>query len=279
MRFIDISPDELQIPDDWKAKAEQLTKDLINEADPTKRKELIDNNAHVWGEIKPLLEKLSDGKCWYTEAKQEGTDTDVDHYRPKKKVSEEDDNNEGYWWLSFEARNYRLSCIVANRRRKDKETGITGGKGSHFPLCVPENRATTPNCDLDGELPELLDPCDEVDVALLTFAENGEALPRHSSDSSSRFNQRASKSIELYNLNYHDFKNARIGLRDRLKELRTDAAKNYKKLAAGDAAHKEAYRQTIRDLKKYLKPEQPYSSFCKTYLENYRHEEHLLGVF
>jgi hypothetical protein len=48
---------------------------------------------------------------------------DVDHYRPKARVVEDNDHG-GYWWLAYNASNYLLSCSVCNRVRKR----------DHFPL-------------------------------------------------------------------------------------------------------------------------------------------------
>lgn len=277
MRHIKFDIDKLEISEEWKKKARVLTDQLIAENDSATRKAIISANTDMWREVKIKLAELSFGKCWYSESKQDGTDTDVDHFRPKNKVHE-DTNSEGYWWLSFEISNYRFSCIYSNRRRSDGITGTVGGKSDYFPLCNPVQRALTPTCDLDNELPELLDPCDDVDVTFLNFAENGEALPRFDSKDRLRPNIRAARSIELYNLNNSSFKSARIELRDKLNFQRSNLIKNFKKLDSGDAAHKEAFKQTVIEIKGYLAPEQPYSSFCKAYLNIYRHEAHFAGI-
>jgi hypothetical protein len=280
MKFIDYNLENIELPDGWSEKANELTASLITADNSEKRKKIIKDNSQHWGLLKSKLAEISNGKCWYTEAKQEGTDTDVDHFRPKNRVSEEEEENNGYWWLAFEPENYRYSCIFANRRRTDKTTNITGGKGDHFPLCNPANRATSPECDLYEELPELLDPCDEVDVMQITYADNGEAMASHSEEENSRQYKRARKSIKIYNLNHSIFKETRIELRNKLSKFKTDAEKNYQKLETGDAAHKEAYRQAIRNIKACLKPDQPYSRFCKEYIKPFsRTDEYLKGIF
>lgn len=48
---------------------------------------------------------------------------DVDHFRPKGKVAE-DDAHGGYWWLAYAFSNYLMSCAVCNRVYKR----------DHFPL-------------------------------------------------------------------------------------------------------------------------------------------------
>lgn len=47
---------------------------------------------------------MSNGKYWYTESIQLGTDVDVDHFGPKKRIAErcaEGDAHPGYWWLAY----------------------------------------------------------------------------------------------------------------------------------------------------------------------------------
>ena len=108
----------MKLPEGWQEKVDALKKKIIQETDPKKRNDLIDSHDTYWKEIKHLLDEISHGKCWYTEAFQCGTDVDMDHYRPKKEVFERKDTHLGYWWLAFDLSNYRYSCIVANRRRK-----------------------------------------------------------------------------------------------------------------------------------------------------------------
>jgi len=129
-------------------------------------------------------------------------------------------------------------------------------------------------------LPELLDPCDETDVMQITYADNGEVIASKSEEEHSRQYKRAIKSIQIYNLNHSNFKESRIELRNKLSEFKTDAEKNFRKLETGDAAHKEAYRQAIRNIKACLKPDQPYSRFCREYIEPFSiTDDYLKGIF
>ncbi|MDP1667356.1 MAG: hypothetical protein Q8L79_19795 [Methylobacter sp.] len=282
MRHIDYNPSSLTLPDGWTDTVKNLEAQLLAEIDAKKRAELIDKNDDVWKAIKQELAKLFNFKCWYTESPQQGTDVDVDHYRPKKRVAEVNDKDNphpGYWWLSFKLENYRYSCIVANRRRRDVETDKTGGKADHFPIWNEQNRAWTPTCDCDEEQPILLDPCKAADVALITFKDDGEAMARYGCDAKPRLFQRADISIKYYNLNHSDFVRARIELREKMDGLVRDADKFYKKLETGDATHDHAYETTIKTLRRMRDKFAPYSSFCMAYLDKYRHEDFLVGVF
>lgn len=71
--------------------------------------------------VREALREMFHGKCAYCESKIAGTqDTDVEHYRPKKGVSEADDAgvaHPGYWWLAMQWENLVLSCQHCNQSR------------------------------------------------------------------------------------------------------------------------------------------------------------------
>lgn len=281
MRHLDIDFQKLELPNGWKEKSKELTQSLIKEKDPSKRALLIEKNQNHWKEIKPLLAKLFHKKCWYTEAPQLGTDVDVDHYRPKKRVQETIKNetpHEGYWWLAFSLENYRYSCIVANRRRTDIKTGETGGKADHFPLINETARAINPEYDLDEEQPLLLDPLKATDVQLLQFKPDGEVMPRYSVEKFPNSFSRAASSIMLYSLNHTDFVRSRIELRDTIDKEIKSAKRYFNKLETGDANIAIAYEETILRLRKMRSKEAPFSSFCVAYLDSFRHKSEYEGI-
>ena len=69
-------------------------------------------------------------KCAYCERLEKA---DIEHYRPKKKVDEENAHN-GYYWLCYEWSNLLPSCVKCNRE---------GAKHSKFPIIG--NRVFTPS--------------------------------------------------------------------------------------------------------------------------------------
>lgn len=281
MRHLDINFNQLRLPGGWRDKAQELSDSLIAAQDEKLRSELIDNNQEHWKTVKPILASLFNYKCWYTEAPQQGTDVDVDHFRPKKRVRETLSTtkpHDGYWWLAFNLQNYRYSCIVANRRRTDVETGVTGGKADHFPLCDESMRAKTPNCDLEAEQPILLDPLKATDVLLLQFKSDGEAMPRFSEENHARKFMRADQSIAFYNLNHSDFVRCRIELRDKIDREVRSAKRYFNKLETGDADNDLAYELAICQLQKMCSKEAPFSSFCIAYLDGFRHKPEYEGV-
>jgi len=76
---------------------------------------IIEQNSGLWRELQDWLCEKSYGKCWYTEARDSISYWHVDHYRPKAKIK--DLNNveyDGYWWLAFNWKNYRLAGSATN---------------------------------------------------------------------------------------------------------------------------------------------------------------------
>jgi hypothetical protein len=280
VRPIDFDAANLPLPNGWAEKAAELSTALVGQQEVEGRNAIIDAN-QIWSELKPLLRELSHGKCWYTESPQQGTDVDVDHFRPKKRVAElvESENpHPGYWWLAFAPSNYRYSCIVANRRRRDVATGHTGGKADHFPLSDEADRAGTPEANCDAERPLLIDPCKPGDPQLIAFKEDGEAMPRFPEEQKYKYNK-ADISITLYNINHSEFVNARIALLDQIERLRRDAQRFYARLETGDADHEEGYRRAITELAKLRAPNAPYSAFCSAMMDRYRHEDYMYGLY
>lgn len=277
---IEFDPASLELPDGWADKAAALLDQLLVEKDAVKRSRIIEKN-EIWGELRPLLKTLSNGKCWYTESPQQGTDVDVDHYRPKRRVAELMDGinpHPGYWWLAFEPSNYRFSCIVANRRRRDIETGRIGGKADSFPIQNEVSRATTPDANYAAEKPLLIDPCKPGDPPLIAFKEDGEAMPRFNASETYK-HAKANKSIDLYSINHSDFVKARMQLLAEIQKWLNDARRYYLRLENGDADHEAGYTRAIAALTKMRSRAAPYSAFCAAMIDRHRHEEFMFGLY
>ncbi len=201
MRYIDL--DDLTFPEGWKEKAERLTNALKACANATERKAIIDKSANqIWKELKDHLALLSSDKCWYSEARDIMSDRDVDHFRPKKSSIDYDGQKyEGYWWLSFDYKNYRFSSEYSNRPRNAPD-GSSRGKHDHFPLKAGSFRASLPTEDCRLEEPYLLDPVVVSDILLLTFDDTGAAIPNPIYSEDSWEHLRAKESIKRYHLDY-----------------------------------------------------------------------------
>ena len=226
MRYIDI--DQIELPDGWQNRADTALnklRDEISDAEnlarangedatgiaAARKKAITDglnvaSRQEIWRDLSPILGKLSQGKCWYSESRNPTADKNVDHFRPKNRVNEED-GHEGYWWKAFDWKNFRYSSQWCNQRRNDKGSGTDGGKADHFPLCSSSFRAKLETDDESHEAPELLDPIDPEDWTLLGFRPNGESMPTASPKTQDYL--RAEKSIWVYHLNCQELVNER----------------------------------------------------------------------
>lgn len=78
----------------------------------------------IWSDVKDRLKKVSNGKCWYCESRQERSDNAVDHYRPKSV----------YPWLAYELSNFRYACTYCNSIRRNQQTGGGIRQGRSLPF-------------------------------------------------------------------------------------------------------------------------------------------------
>lgn len=149
--------------------------------------------------IKDDLFKMHRGKCCYCErTRTKKREMDVEHYRPKAKVKNEDDHR-GYWWLAYNWNNYLWSCKSCNQSYKINE----------FPLLPSGVRSETEGDDLQIENPCLINPRFEEPSEYLAYYKKklGDrwfvrmiALPGLSEDKE----ERADETIRILGLNRQD---------------------------------------------------------------------------
>lgn len=176
---------------EWLNKAEKWSKKLREEPDWDKKKKIIEDHSQLWSDLKPHLEKLSYGKCWFSESRDTYSYYHVEHFRPKIKCKDEDGNETaGYWWLAFDWKNYRVCGSVGNTI-----------KGNRF--MVKKNKAQKYDDDLEDEVIYLLDPTDPDDPKKITFTAEGLAKPLAITVSDWDF-QRADYTIKIIGLNDFD---------------------------------------------------------------------------
>lgn len=139
-------------PTDWVAEANAITAQLQAAADEAARKIILDEHEGFWRDdrIRDWLMEQFANKCWYTEAEESISPIHVDHFRPKGRVKNLDGSYEnGYWWLTFNWKNYVIAGHLINSKKSDR-----------FPLMEGERRAAA-NCSemqlrLEGAV--LIDP-------------------------------------------------------------------------------------------------------------------------
>jgi len=180
--------------DTWLAESARLCGELaaLNAANRRdERNALIDAHSNHWGQLKPWLQALSGGKCWFSEVKDLYSHYDVEHFRPKKEAKAIDSTvRDGYWWLAFDYMNFRLCGNVGNRK-----------KGGWFPLQTGSRCSTYADQCEEEETAYLLDPIDIEDVKLLAFDEEGKAIAHP--DATVWETQRVEVTAERLKLNEH----------------------------------------------------------------------------
>lgn len=113
------------------------------------------------------------GKCVYCESVVKDTQpVDIEHFRPKKSVVDEDGNNimaNGYYWLVYDYHNLLPSCRNCNKI-PEKNNPERYGKGNQFP--VKDFRATSPGEERE-EIPLLINPVFEDPEEHFRYDEDG----------------------------------------------------------------------------------------------------------
>ena len=211
----------------------ELERARSHQADLNPKKGSFEFAVYKNEEVKRRLEELFHGKCAYCETFYSASaPVDVEHYRPKGAVSE-DDTHPGYWWLAMAWTNLLPSCIDCNRKRLQRSpppsTSLVelfehskahllpssqSGKKDSFPLAVGGTRLPAESESYADERPLLLDPArDDPAEHLRFYVESplGLVVPVERSGIPS---ERGAMSIQIYGLN-------RLGLvQDRTRLLR-----------------------------------------------------------
>lgn len=238
----------------WLAESDRLVKELakLNAAGKVKeRNRLIDDHSAHWSKLKPWLLALSDGKCWFTEARDIASHLDVEHFRPKKAArNTKGPERDGYWWLAFDFMNFRIAGTVPNRK-----------KGAWFPLRYGSQCSSfARRCEGD-EIPHFLDPTNAHDVTLLAFDEEGKAVP---APGISRWDQiRVRRTVERLKLTEHL---ALAEERRKVWQRVTKHISDYKR-ALSEARHSAAARErakaSAREIAALTKPSAELSAVAK----------------
>ncbi|GAB5512191.1 MAG: hypothetical protein Rhims3KO_35920 [Hyphomicrobiales bacterium] len=264
--MIYVFQDEAKIPAAWLAKVAALQEQLEALPDLDARKDFIDANSAVWGEIKAHLLEMSSGKCWYSEAPDAVSDWHVDHFRPKKRALDPDKTeHEGYPWLAFDWKNYRIAGSYSNSPHKDGE-GVARGKWDFFPLAPGCARANWTNRDCGPEICLLLDPTKPEDPKQITFDERGIPIP--SAPEIPVVKKKVETTVYFLHLDHERLVQARKQkwreVTDWIEEFRAACPENI------DQCTKADYERTSRLLQKVSKltaPNSPYAATARACLE------------
>lgn len=262
MRYIDLHAIIKQIPYAKLSPLEDVNASMLAMSDEQKMAKGR-NGDGIWGPIKPFLEEASNRKCWYTESKNAGCLNDLEHFRPKGRVADKNDNViYWYWFLAFNPNNYRLSSQVPNRLNGNEVLGKTGGKGNHFPLLSGSVHANN-LAEIDNESPVLLDPCNEGDTLLLEFSPEGRPVVSQQFSKDAVAIERVLQSNLLLNLDYTTFNEERERLYNRISSL----------VERGDqyfTDENDALNDTKTDLQELMADGAEYSKAAECYIRCFR---------
>lgn len=260
MKYISLKESDKSTLNVWLAKANEILDELKKEPDAQKRKVIIRKNQRHWRNVNLLafLKALSDGKCWYTEAKFTAEYPHLEHFRPKSYARKECGEicHEGYWWLAFDIDNYRLSKPMPNTR-----------KGTYFPLRERAMAVCKPGIAVTRESPMFLDPTVEEDVALISYNSLGKPEPCINPvvDLSDWDLKRIKFSIKRYGLDDNDLCDERkefwVSLTSQFEEY-ASLMKIYRDEQCTESKGKA--RKIYENLKTYLAPKQIFSGLIKS---------------
>lgn len=223
MRYIDLQQVEACKPANWDINARRWLATISQSANKSASFDVLGS---VWSPFKANFINSFGDKCWYSEVPRINTDFNVDHFRPKgavKKAKETyavrivagvAEKHSGYWWLAFEAKNYRYACQYANQPRDN------GGKHDYFPLLDENTRVWNQSSFAAhaAETPKLLDPCNLIDVGLLSFDKSpGMAHSRFDQTAFPELYARVQVSSKCYNLNHKTVRDERIKVINNVK--------------------------------------------------------------
>lgn len=265
----------------WLNKAERHTNAILAKRSLKEKKAYIDTTPSIWTELRPFFEKLSNHKCWYSEASESVSLYDVDHFRPKKEIRKIQCSfkynecqriswKEGYWWLSYDWNNYRLSGQIPNRCFKR----------NYFPLKYGTTIAIRPKDKYKKiEKPLLIDPTIKSDVRLLTFDINGKAIAVFSQLQDSWKYTRAVISIELFGLNEGKLVRSRQKVIVKCKKAVDRANRKYNLMKAMPNKKSHQYKEYaldfadfVSDLKEYISSEADFSATAIAYIKSFNYK-------
>lgn len=255
-------------PNGWDARVATLLANLSGMPADDRSVYIDECREETWAhpDLLSALRELVGNKCWYSEVPLEGADPNVDHFRPKGRVKEVDENLQptknllpGYWWWAFDWRNFRLAAMHSNQRRVDLETD--GGKADFFPV---SGARAVPGSDyaicVEDVIP--IDPCKHTDVALLWFDADGTPTCSAWKRTKSKEDEwRVKVSIWLYHLDKREIVSRRREHMDQMRAELLNADTDYRlwKSAEGNVISKNSFETRLNTIKALISSKSEFS--------------------
>lgn len=224
----------------WLVKA-QAEQKIANKEFPKKDSD-YKWKSRIWKQLKDHLQDIFQGKCAYCQSDYAHVAFgDVEHYRPKSAVSDEDGkpiDHPGYYWLAYDPANYLPSCQLCNQGH---------GKQTRFPIAG--KYAKNPDKSLEDEKPFLVNPYETDIRSHVTFGTSKNKNPGFAG----KRDKMGRASIKVYDLN-------RNGLPDKRKEEQENAKNAYSQAVVLNVTSPTPTDAVDRVLKRYRDGEKQYSA-------------------
>jgi uncharacterized protein (TIGR02646 family) len=220
-------------------------------------------------DVKEKLNEMFYHKCAYCESTYEHLHPmDVEHFRPKGNVQQYRGDNRwtsGYYWLAWDWDNLFPSCIHCNRvaYHKTYDKGkVLRGKGNLFPLEDDNNRAIRHTDLINGEVPQLLNPCEDNPENHIEYTEEGVIRPTLIGGDE---DMKGKTSIEVYGLDRLTLTNQREKVDNRINFQieRVKTAIDNTIRYPNDIHFEEQLQFEMEQLKNYMLPQSEYSQMAK----------------
>ena len=195
---------------------------------------------------------------------------DIEHYRPKARVSTPDGPRTGYYWLASRWDNLLPSCHYCNTRRSITDGDgpkETWGKGSHFPLAHGSRRAERMG-EEENEHPLLLHPYRDDPDRHLKFLPDGGVVARSCPDGT--LSPEGEETISLLGLNRHGLPKARKKQLSLVKLAEKEAMEARRAWDADPDNQdlEEEFRIAQAEFEERASPADGYSAATRDYLES-----------
>jgi uncharacterized protein (TIGR02646 family) len=227
-----------------------------------------DFKAYKTSGIREALNACFRFKCAYCESFYGATGpVAIEHFRPKAKVTTEQGDRPGYYWLAAKWPNLLPSCTDCNSPRKQEMAGrlVTVGKGNQFPIANEARRAQGE----DEERSEdrlLLHPYLDRPECHLEFAEEGIVRARRTSGRESR---KGSVSIAVYALQRPILVDARLVRQSEIRGVMDVVEREARRhdLDPGDAGQTQILEDEVARLRRFCADDAPYSEMARQMIE------------
>lgn len=210
-KIIFIEPKTLEW-NEWKKKCQEETRIVIQAFNKNGKCKI--NRTYTQRNIKRSFffskEGPFKGKCIYCEKAINLTD-DLDHFRPKKSVTNFDNNpiyvkidgrkikHPGYYWLAYDCHNLLPACKSCNTFVLDNNDRKIG-KGQRFP--VKENKYAAKSSQIKFEIPLIINPVFDDPKQYMFFNEVSGKIDIKKSAALHRLKARTT--INIFGLNFRE---------------------------------------------------------------------------